>query len=805
MLLPGCGCCDDCGCGCGTLPYTFTVQFSELINATHSVYCSLAFSSNFGFGATGVVTAPGGCDAAEPCCEPSDRGPITGVLLTNGGSCYAVCGRKEPTLQIAAPSGVEGATFTPTFEQVTAGGLPYWIITAIDVSGGTGFVDGDQLSIFPINGSTQVSPANFRISFDGETAAVILLDAGSTGAYYKEDCSLPPIVAAVTVTACGEGAGAIITPTIDSVYGSPTFGQITNLTITDGGNGYLAWSSICRGWNSLNGIPFVLRASNPKRLVTIGFESCYGSGACATVDNVSDETCGGVPIEWDGAPAPIRTVTLVDGGGGYAKRGRKMPEWTITQDGWTFEPTFEPAETDGCGLPGWSVVSFEITSGTVATHNDGWKLEHTVDSPEFADKYVNALVHTRQEPIVSAYADDNQGYGAEFSVSVEEIGGQPKLWRVSSVSGGGGYGYPKNVNILFSVPDRLGVFGHYAVVPGLAVGTIDENGSIVSVELIGGGAFFLDNGLPQSVEIIGGGFYYREDPTLTPYVADVNAVIYQAAGSSGSGATITATVEDDTSSADFGKIVSLSVSGGYGYSYFGGPTDCQYFGGCRSGCGVGDPSVKLIFQGHGKPAIVRLEDLSDANGPTSIAVWETYGVVADCTNLPASADLLYGSPSGAVTLTPGGSWDSRGQEGCDGCPCIRDLVNDWQNQPISITSDCPCKSGTISGSGTIGNFSFDPCVVLRLVDGEFEQEIDVNVSALFSVECLQHGCEDTGDCVTCISVFFGSYVYAGENVTQFCQGESGCTCDDIAIGEDGFIHGTVTVNTGCCTVTVVFG
>lgn len=876
MFLPGCDRCCQCGCACGTLPYTLTVEFGGLVNKTHGQHCSLEFDSLFGCNAEGIVLAPGGCDNLEPCCTPSDRGPITDVLLTNGGKNYAKCGRTEPELVITAP-GVVGAVFTPTFDVATVGGLPIWQIGLIEVSGGTGFVDGSPLKIETTNGSFQEAPAIATLYFDGTSATV---EIGATGSYYKEDCTLPPIVAEVTVTPCGGGSGAVITATVDDDPTSATFGTITKLNVTEGGDGYLAWNWVCRGWDSLNGLPFVLRASTPRPLVSLEFQSCFGGGACAVIDNkgpreqptlTASPACGGTVTptltktnddngdpawtitsvsasggtdcpstaaavfscccttikaaditlnatggvltgatitdgglyyqqrEWDGSASPIYSVTLTDRGDGYVKLGREKPQWTITKDGWTFTPAFSGPYEGDCKLPYWATKSVGISSGSKSTALDGWGLTKTVEPPEYVDERMLAVVHTRQEPTVTAKAGGNSGYGATFDVTVEEIGGQPKQWRVASITGGGGTGYPDNVPIYFSVPPRTGAYGHYTVDSARATGTVNETGAITGITLLRPGAYYLDNGIPQTVEVKAGGRYYRENPSLDRFVADVSVVVKQLPGSNGSDAVLTASVDSNPTSENYGKIASVTIeNGGDGYSLFGGSLDCLYKGGCNDGCTVGGRFVELEFQGDNKPLAVRLKE------GLSVAAFESDEPVTKCDTPPGTASLVYGTPAGTLTITPGGQWDSFGQSDCGDCPCIMDLVAAWQDQPVSITSDCPCKSGTISGSGTIGSFDWDPCVWLTL-NGV---DIDIEGTVSFGVVCEPHGCNDTGDCVRCVSVYFGSYVYVDGDVIDFAQGTA-CACDDLTLGEDGFLHGTVVITavgqTITCTVTIVFG
>ena len=141
-------CCGQCGCKVEErLPYTMTVEFSGLKNKTHGNYCDLVITSEVGGGAAGVATSPGGCDgdtdplcceyhqrsdgqcASSPYCDKSNRGPLTGVLLTDGGCGYFVF-RTEPTLTVEGGSGTK-ADFAVTLKKDKCS----WSVDAVTVTG----------------------------------------------------------------------------------------------------------------------------------------------------------------------------------------------------------------------------------------------------------------------------------------------------------------------------------------------------------------------------------------------------------------------------------------------------------------------------------------------------------------------------------------------------------------------------------------------------------------------------------------------------------------------------------------------
>lgn len=82
-----------------------------------------------------------------------NNGSITKINITDGGSGYAWSrpSRTPPTLTISGGSG-SGAIFTPTLQSgvyIEGAICPqyYWELKSVDVSGGSGYVDGEQLTI----------------------------------------------------------------------------------------------------------------------------------------------------------------------------------------------------------------------------------------------------------------------------------------------------------------------------------------------------------------------------------------------------------------------------------------------------------------------------------------------------------------------------------------------------------------------------------------------------------------------------------------------------------------------------------
>lgn len=716
-----------------------------------------------------------------------------------------------------SPGGGVGASLTVTFAD-SGNGL--WNVATYSVgSGGAGYsvddmlflyqlgdiVDGEQTYLFVVffvtdvdaNGAVtavSLSQDDGLVGSTGGVGAVIVneyyrgqyyaiakqgipvsVTVTDGGMFYKESKDEPAIPADVTVTVAQEqsstASGAVIEATIDTDPNSDTFGEITGLTIEEGGSGYLAWMN-AGDQSHLNDVPFVLSAVNPKKLVTVDITSCYGSGGCvkivplgerleptlrlttgaevhqtvlaqqtgedglpywtvvsvtpvggtgqvdfsfgcATVEvmpNISfygqdgqftgaDVIDGGkfyIQLDYDGAPAPLKKVEVFSAGSGYARLGREEPQWTRTQSGWTFTPTFAAPESDDCGLPYYAVESFAISgSGTPMANGVALNLMGVVTQEEKSDEHAIAKVYTREQPTVTATAS-SPGSGASLSVVLEETGSVPRAWRVASVSGGGGAGYQNGAAVTFSVPARVGEFGHYTIAPAAASCIVDADGAITSVSVQSGGSYYLDNGTPQEVVVESGGRYYRENPALEPYVSQPVVTVTQIPPSVGSGAEVSVTVDDDTSSPTFGRIVEATLDEpGQSYTLLGSPLDCAYRGGCKSVCGIEQPYTYLRLNGHGEPPEIEFNNPYSRNSELPLVnariVFRSDYPLEDCNDFPPSATVLHGAPAGAATITPGGLWDSRGVTGCQRFSCYQFYDAGCESTPGEVV--CPEQGG----------------------------------------------------------------------------------------------------------------
>ena len=759
-----------------------------------------------------TASAPGGVGAALTVTyTPTERTPstwsISGITVASGGTGYhggdsvtftlgksdtevsaasatITTSRVEPTLSASVSGTGSGASLTVSLTPNSEG--TSWSVSAIGITdGGTGYSEWDYVTVNVVDGQTEGWPSfyayvssvdengaitsvaiyyNYGSYFKegGVIQSVALSDGGSYykdtgvpdtvdvtngGKYYRDDPNGEPC-AAVTVTPCGGGTGAKISATVDATAGSPDYGKITGLTIDNGGTGYLAWHWINTCNENLNGVPFVLKADTPEPLISLSFESCYGTGAKASVipfgnrtqpdvcligsgiggtisptlksdvedgnewlkywslDSVSASggyryannesatidyrgatvsesaqvtlQATGTTVEdppnvkndgvltgatvvsagksyvqhaYDGTAGPIKLVKLESGGSGYAIFGREQPTLTIQPSegslgaGATFTPTFSKHQ-DSCGVHYWTVESVSVSGGTC----------------------FGAVGRTA--PTLTASAEG--GSGATFSVQTETAkdGCGGTYWKVSKITPSLGVGYTDGSPVTITAPANVTV--KTAAVASLVT---DGPGAPTSVVISEPGHYFIkgpdeslsvtpatsndkeqqkavftvkanDAGVPTSVTVANKGSYYRENKSLTPYVASVTVQIGQILPSDGSEAVITPIIETNTNSSKFGQITKLTIdNGGSGYQLLGGPLDCRYSGPC---------GLALQFRGAGREAEVTLQD----------AVFRTADKLEDCTKLPSSASVFHSIGEGSVAIAPGGAWDDKVV-----CPC----------------------------------------------------------------------------------------------------------------------------------------
>jgi hypothetical protein len=200
-------------------------------------------------------------DGVDGCA--TDAGPITAgdLELVSNGSGYAINGRLQPevhafyrypgpTWPSPGPGTDENGFLEEelgiTVEEKSDGGKPFWCVT--EVSPPT-----DEYAV-----STPSELASTYFTFEAGTVVkwqpVAYFGSPTMyrqvqGYFYLEDENPANVIAAdvevvLEQTLPSDGAGASITAEIDTDLTSATFGQITEFSVTAGGDGYLAWAYV---------------------------------------------------------------------------------------------------------------------------------------------------------------------------------------------------------------------------------------------------------------------------------------------------------------------------------------------------------------------------------------------------------------------------------------------------------------------------------------------------------------------------------------------------------------------------------
>lgn len=430
-ILIGCSPC--CGsrpceaCAEGELPDTVTVTFDGFTDKTPGPdLIALSFSACYGSGASARVTAPGGDPA-------TDKGAISTVSLTNGGSGYAKLGRVAPTITASGGSG-SGATLTvSTTKTADACKVDYWKVSSVSVSNGTGYADGDQVTFSVATGDTEEQAASATIHTTRNAPTLTAAAYGGTGATF-------------TVTTASTGT-------------TPATWGVSGVTLTAGGTGYPASGLLT----------FHLGTGDVEESAASAYFYC---GRTTPTVSISVEYSGGSGASL--TPA-LSSIT------GY--------------DGKTY----------------WYVSGITIANGGSGYAESDW---------------LNATV-----------TDGQSGYYSWFYAFVSSVDEDGAITGVTIYDGGEFF---------------------------------KSNGIIDSIEFYPewqGGSYYNDSGVPTSVSVEGSGIYYREDADEEPYVAAVTVGISQTAPSTGTGASITATVGSTPGTADFGKITELTIASGGSSGY----------------------------------------------------------------------------------------------------------------------------------------------------------------------------------------------------------------------------------------------
>jgi hypothetical protein len=338
--------------------------------------------------------------------------------------------------------------------------------------------------------------------------------------------------------------------------------------------------------------------AEPAGYVTLEITACYGSGAAATV--AAPEAYG--VCDYEGASGPIASVTVTNGGSGYAVLGRVAPTLTASiagGSGATVTPTLAQNHDDDCGRPLWAVESLSASGGSGYADNADVTFSVAAGDTEVAAAEGKAFVGSTT-PNPSGITTDGVGTGASLTLTFTQLASGdwvsrgysgcpapndvPKrktyaLTGATISNGGSGYAQYDRLYLSFaSAANGFEVLGQHAF---LDVDSVDGSGAITGLYLDpldqGKYAGALTDAIEKAIVLEcsnKAGSYYRGDASEPALVATVTLTLSQENPSDGAGADLVAVVDDDPASATFGQITAITVDDG-GSGYLQPPAGCE--------------------------------------------------------------------------------------------------------------------------------------------------------------------------------------------------------------------------------------
>jgi hypothetical protein len=390
------------------------------------------------------------------------------------------------------------------------------------------------------------------------------------------------------------GSGTAEAPGGDKVIDGKTVingntGAISSVNVTDGGKGYAKYG---------------------REEPTLAISN--KSDVAATTEITLSKTTDGCKLDyWS-----ISSISVTDGGRGYTpdqtlsislgagdsvqaaaagviKTKRIEPSLTASPENGSSENLTVSVSKTTADPPTWKVSSVAVDK-SLGGYVEGQSVKFSGDGVTEAAAAEAYIRTSRSEPSISLSVGST-GSGAVLTPTLSKVNTSPfegatpvalYAWSVDSISiNDAGSGYSRGDPISAVIDDGQAIDNKIPWTGGGPyygeVNEVDESGAITKLSTISTGFYFkaddvavrvdvwqggeyYTGGVLDSVSLADGGKYYHENPSLSPYVADVDVAVHQGFPGGGTmGSTkITATVEDDPESENFGEVKSLSISDG---------------------------------------------------------------------------------------------------------------------------------------------------------------------------------------------------------------------------------------------------
>lgn len=210
--------------------------------------------------ATVVTSGGSGAVLAVNLTQSGNSWYVSSVTVTDGGSGYD--GYYADYVEFTTADSEE----SPAYAAITTDGSG--AITAVSIYGGGSYYRSNGV----IESVTVQSGGEYYKS-DGTIESIVILNGGM---YWRLQGTGEADADTPTVEIAGSydlGSGATAEATVDTTIGSPTFGQITSLSLTNGGSGY---KSLDSGWLATVGIGGLIHRT--ECLVLDGGDGCSATG-----------------------------------------------------------------------------------------------------------------------------------------------------------------------------------------------------------------------------------------------------------------------------------------------------------------------------------------------------------------------------------------------------------------------------------------------------------------------------------------------------------------------------------------------
>jgi hypothetical protein len=491
----------------------------------------------------------------------------------------------------STPGGSVGrdAVFQINYTQTSATpGLETWAVGSVTVlNGGNGYTNGSRLLFVPGDGDTvsglllallvvadgvisSVSVTFGGTVFKSGVPDQVVVVAGQGGFYFKEDKSLPPIVSVPYLAVAPPlVTGLDFGVTIDEDVDSDTFGNVTNVELLNAGDNIFSWTERKTCASELNGLTVTLKSDKPDNSQPSPDPEAEGNPAVTLCVHTSfgqrGRTIKVLPADdYDHLETGIEKVAQLTSSNNYdfAIRKRVEPEVTISGGGGsgaTF--TTEWRRDSFLNIPLWRISRVIANGGSGYTDNNLLTVSPATSSDKvlaFSTASLRVRVK-RIEPEVVVTTPCQSG-GASFKVNWRlDESATPPVFRVASVEViDGGSGYPARVPL--NISESSGTIRQTA---SCAVGSANSSGQIQSVDVVREGSYYKLTNEAGSVTVLNPGFYYRETNDVD--VADVFVEVRNLPPSDGSGAEISAAIDDNLNSPTFGQLAVSVSSPGSGY------------------------------------------------------------------------------------------------------------------------------------------------------------------------------------------------------------------------------------------------